>query len=178
MKKRLVSIGLVLVMLIGMMPLGMFIVSAATVNTGPNATTIFRFIRSKGYSYAATCGILANIACESNFNPAAYNPNDNGSPSGGICQWHLGRLTNMISYCGGGDKWKSDLNGQLNFMMTELPGAFYFSGTKGTTYKAIYFANLTEFKTTNDPYKAGYDWARGWERCGSGWESRGNLAKQ
>lgn len=54
-----------------------------------NADYIFEYLTKRlGYSEAAACGIMANIRCESTFNPQAYNA---GGGSYGLCQWTGGR---------------------------------------------------------------------------------------
>ena len=56
-------------------------VSAATWQE--NADYIFEYLTNRlGYSEAAACGIMANIRCESTFNPHAWNA------GGGKCWAH------------------------------------------------------------------------------------------
>lgn len=66
---------------------------------------------------AQSIGVLANIQAESGFRTDAENPS---SHARGICQWLGDRRTRMVEFCGGGDKWKSDLTGQLNYLWLEL----------------------------------------------------------
>ena len=68
-------------------------------------------------------GVLANIQGESKFDPGAYNANDKGGPSGGLCQWHdnakLGytRLTKMTTAVGA--NWKTNPLGQIDYIFKE-----------------------------------------------------------
>jgi hypothetical protein len=106
-------------------------------------------------------GVLANVLSESRFKPDAYNPNDNGGPSGGLFQWHddprLGytRLTRMIRAVG--PDWRTNIQGQVDYVFKE-------SGTRINEFK-----NQT-FPTAGD---AAYWWARYWEvTARAHWETR------
>lgn len=99
------------------------------------ARKVVEFFVKNGFTTAAGVGVAANIQHESNFNTASIG--DNGT-SFGICQWHNERGTNMKNHCGGGDKWKSDLEGQLEYLLSELKG-----GYKGV-YDKLMSVNNTE----------------------------------
>jgi hypothetical protein len=73
--------------------------------------------------------IVGNLQGESgqNINPQAYNPNDKGAPSYGICQWRAGkydRYTPFLKFCGINSPVKPPnlppLEKQLDFMWHEL----------------------------------------------------------
>ncbi len=82
---------------------------------------IFNFLTNEmGYNTAAACGILANIEYESGFRTDVYG---DGGTSYGICQWHNGRMDNMISHCASLGLDKSSLEGQLSYLKTELSGS-------------------------------------------------------
>lgn len=136
-----------------------------------NAQRIFDFLVDEmGLNSAAACGVLANIECESDFNPNLYG--DNGT-SYGICQWHAERFTNMKNYCSKrGLDWKS-LDGQLWFLNYEL-----------TNFKSDTGYILDKLKNVSDTpdgaYEAGYDWCYYFERPANRTakaENRGNMAK-
>ncbi|MDO5784679.1 MAG: phage tail tip lysozyme, partial [Eubacteriales bacterium] len=118
-----------------------------------NMNTIYSFLTQKcGFHTAAACGILANIECESSFNPNLYG--DNGT-SYGICQWHNERLTAMQGWCSeNGYDWKT-LNGQLNYLKKELSAnnaAYLYNGlTISNKLKAC--AN-----SASGAYDAAYNW--------------------
>lgn len=118
-----------------------------------NVNTIYSFLTQKcGFNTAAACGILANIECESDFNPNLYG--DNGT-SYGICQWHNERLTAMQNWCtSNGYDWKT-LDGQLNYLKKELSAnnsAYLYNGlTISNKLKAC--AN-----SASGAYDAAYNW--------------------
>lgn len=87
-----------------------------------NARIIFDILLKNDYTIAAAVGILANIKSESNFRPSAVG--DNGT-SFGICQWHLGRGTNMKAFCG--SNWANNLSGQVEYLMHELQTSYVYS---------------------------------------------------
>lgn len=84
-----------------------------------NCKIVVDYFINKGLNAAAACGIAGNIKHESNFNTAAIG--DYGT-SFGICQWHLGRGTNMKNSCG--SNWENNLTGQLDFLWSELNGGY------------------------------------------------------
>lgn len=79
--------------------------------------SIIEQLMSYGLNAAIAIGILANMKHESNFRLDAVG--DSGT-SFGLCQWHLGRGDRMKAHCGGGDSWKSNLSGQVDFLWKEL----------------------------------------------------------
>lgn len=81
--------------------------------------SIIEQLMSYGLNAAQAVGVLANIKNESGFRPDAVG--DNGT-SFGLCQWHLGRGDAMKAFCGGGDKWKTDVTGQIGYLWKELQG--------------------------------------------------------
>ena len=89
------------------------------------AASVVKYLQDKGITLEGACGIAGNIKGESQFNSAAYNPNDNGGPSGGICQWHNNRFINLVNYAKKYNKnWKTDIGIQLDFLMSELNGSY------------------------------------------------------
>ena len=84
-----------------------------------NCKIVIEFFLKKGFNAAAAVGVAANIKQESNFNTAAVG--DNGT-SFGICQWHAGRGANMKNFVG--SDWRTDLTGQLNFLLHELETSY------------------------------------------------------
>ena len=83
-----------------------------------NADYIFEYLTKRlGYSEAAACGIMANIRCESTFNPQAYNA---GGGSYGLCQWTGGRNGRLRSWCGSNGYDYKTIDGQLAYLQYEL----------------------------------------------------------
>ena len=52
----------------------------------------------EGLSLEQASGIIGNLLRESDLNPTRVNPNDNGSPSKGIAQWHGKRIKDAEDY--------------------------------------------------------------------------------
>ncbi len=95
---------------------GIVQVSAATYSE--NADYIFEVLTQKlGYSEAAACGIMANIRCESTFNPHAWNA---GGGSYGLCQWTGGRYGRLQSWCRSNGYDYTTIDGQLAYLEYEL----------------------------------------------------------
>ena len=91
-------------------------VSAATWQE--NANYIFDYLTQRlHYSEAAACGIMANIRCESTFNPHAWNA---GGGSYGLCQWTGGRYGRLQSWCRSNGYDYSTIDGQLAYLEYEL----------------------------------------------------------
>lgn len=91
------------------------------------ATVVTWFQENCGMTLAGACGIAGNIRCESDFNYKAFNPNDCGGPSGGLCQWHNSRFYNLQNFASShGGAWNGQ-NGmalQLEFLKSELTKSF------------------------------------------------------
>ena len=100
------------------------IVSAATWQE--NADYIFEYLTKRlKYSEAAACGIMANIRCESTFNPHAWNA---GGGSYGLCQWTGGRYGRLQSWCGSNGYDYTTIDGQLAYLDFELQN--YYPGVE------------------------------------------------
>lgn len=130
-----------------------------------NEMIIYRFLRQElELNEAAACGVLANIECESNFNPHAMG--DSGT-SYGICQWHNGRWSSLKSYRP--NDWDT-LTGQLEYLRYEL------IHSKQAVWRYI-------TSVSNDvvgAYQAGHYWCYHFEiprNYPSVSVKRGNLAK-
>lgn len=135
------------------------------------AENIFNYLTDKlGYSDAAACGIVANIAYETGwkFNPTAGNPKQ----CYGLIQWQSGRLKNLKSWCERNGKDYTTMEGQMDFMDWELKN----TNTYGT------YECLTECKNNSDgAYKAGWYFSYWYERPNnkkSASKGRGNEARK
>ena len=123
-----------------------------------NEATIFRFaIDELHVNIAAACGILANIEAESSFNPRAQCIDTNGLTSYGICQWNGGRFTNLKNYCAANGYDYTTINGQLQYLKSEL------TGSENNAFNKV--KDVSDDST--GAYNAGYNWARYFERCAS-----------
>ena len=87
-----------------------------------NREKIYKMLRNKGYSPEAAIGILANIEAESTYrtNVLSYD----GEGSIGICQWTYGRRTNLENFARKKGKPVSDLETQVEYLITELEGPY------------------------------------------------------
>lgn len=86
--------------------------------SGSNEAVIYSFLVGEGgFNRAAAMGIMANIRYESGYRPTCEG--DRGT-SYGICQWHLGRKTNLINWCTENGYDYKTLEGQLRFLKYEL----------------------------------------------------------
>ena len=130
-----------------------------------NEAAVVKYCREKlKLNTAATCGILANIYCESGFRTNAIG---DGGTSVGICQWHNGRWTNLRNFAP--DDWQT-LEGQLRFMRKEL--------------RSGYRATLDYIRNVSDDEQGAYDAAYYWcmhyempDKIVSRSTTRGYLAK-
>lgn len=97
-------------------------VSLLSVSGSANETTIYQYLTSEmGLNCAAACGVLANIAAESSFNPHAMG--DKGT-SYGICQWHNERWDSLKAYCTQNGYDDTTLTGQLHYLQYELKKSY------------------------------------------------------
>ncbi len=133
-----------------------------------NKGRIFAYLtETMGLNTAAACGIIANIYCESGFNPNALG--DRGT-SYGICQWHKGRYHNLKNYCRRNGYDYKTLEGQLHFLEYEL----------NNSYEATLSLLRSLENDAESAYYAGYSWCYHFERpknYPSVSVTRGNLAR-
>ena len=94
---------------------------------GDSAEEIVWFaLKDLGYPEYAIAGTMGNIYGESGFDSNAIE-----KPSGegiGLCQWSYGRKTQLIDYAKSKGKEWSDLNTQIEFLITEIEGTGLASG--------------------------------------------------
>lgn len=93
---------------------------------GESAAEMAQYLMDNGVSTIAALGIMGNLGGESAYDPTAYNPNDNGGPSGGLAQWHdtdfngNGRFSALKRFAEArGTDW-TDRKTQLDFLLYEL----------------------------------------------------------
>ncbi len=79
---------------------------------------IYKFLTGEmGLNRAAAMGVIANIKYESGFKSTIGG---DGGTSYGLCQWHLGRKTNLINWCKNNNFDYTTVEGQLHFLQYEL----------------------------------------------------------
>lgn len=136
-------------------------------STSENKATVYQFLRKAGFNNAAVCGIMANIQCESNFNPGDKILDTNNLYSYGICQWNGSRFT-RLKQCRPTDY--NTLNGQLNYLVYELE----------RYYPKVYNYLRSVPNTAEGAYRAGHYWCYYFEIPANRTTVsvyRGNLAK-
>ena len=120
-------------------------VTVRTSSTSGNKATVYQFLRKAGFNNAAVCGIMANIQCESSFNPGDKVLDTNNLYSYGICQWNGSRFT-RLKQCRPTDY--HTLNGQLNYLVYELE----------RYYPRVYNYLRSVPNTAEGAYQAGHYW--------------------
>ncbi len=142
--------------------------SANPFSSGSNEHVIYAYLTGEmGYNRAAAMGVMANIKYESSYNP---NCNGDGGTSYGICQWHAGRKTNLISYCQDQGLDYTTLEGQLRFLKYEL----------SSRYPSVHSYMKNVENTADGAYDAGYYFCFNFEAPAartSQSTKRGNYAK-
>lgn len=119
--------------------------------SGNNEQIVFKFLtRVMGYNTAAACGVMANIKYESGYKPSSGG--DKGT-SYGIVQWHLGRKTRLIEWCGSNGFDYTTLEGQLYYLDYELKNR----------YPAVHKRLLAVSNDEQGAYDAGYDFCYNFE---------------
>ena len=127
-----------------------------------NAEKAWNYFTSRGYSEAATAGIIGNLMQESSLDPNCVQYG--GGPGRGIAQWEIGsdryaRLCSMASSWG--YSW-NDIEAQLMFIDWELNGN---EATCAYLMNANY-GGLSAFKTTGDVSNATLIFLKCYERAG------------
>jgi len=133
-----------------------------------NEAEIYRFLKEDmQLSTAVACGILANIASESNFNPTAQITDVNGKTSFGLIQWNGGRFENLKRFSTQNGLDYRTVDAQMRFMQHELLGE---EKQAWQTLQGIP-------DTLQGAYTAAWNFARWYERCWSGYYAqRGQTA--
>ncbi len=136
--------------------------------------TVYRYLKEEmSLNTAATCGIMANLQKESNFNPNCSFTESGGFVSYGLCQWNRERLTALKNYCSNHGYDYQSLTGQLHYMQYEL------ETSELSAYNKV--RNVSD--TPSGAYDAGYNWAKYFERCSEWYQGvhqysqRAELAK-
>ena len=103
-----------------------------------------------GLNHAAACGVLANIQCESNFTTTAVG---DGGTSYGLCQWHLGRFSQLVNWCKANGFNYHLIDGQMGYLKYELE----------TGYADVYRYISSVPDTAQGAYDAAYYWCMYYE---------------
>ena len=82
-----------------------------------DAEEVYNYLRHLNFTEAVSCGILANMECESNFVLTALG---DGGTSFGLCQWHNNRWQRLDSFCREHQYDPETVQGQLEYLLWEL----------------------------------------------------------
>lgn len=124
-----------------------------------NATYVFNFLTSKGWSLNAIAGILGNMEKESTINPAVWQNLNEGNTSGGfgLTQWTP--ATKLINWCNNNGYDYTDIDAQLNRIIWELENGEQYYKTDS------YPLSFSEFtKSTDTPENLAYAFMYNYER--------------
>lgn len=126
--------------------IGVYISDSEASQFASNEQRVYEYLTgTMGMNRAAACGILANIYCESAFNPTLYG---DGGTSFGICQWHSGRFTNLKNYCSRNGYDYRSLDGQLRYLEYELK----------QSYSSVLSYIQAVSNSGTGAYNSGYHW--------------------
>lgn len=78
-------------------------------------------LKASGFSNNGVIALMTNMYNESAFNPSSYNPDDNGGPSYGLCQWHNERYENLKASFP--DNYQT-VAGQISYLSYELSNSY------------------------------------------------------
>lgn len=95
-----------------------------------NRTTeevVWDYLKAAGYSDIQVAGIIGNLYQESGLNPARVESNGEGI---GLVQWSFGRKQSLINYASSKGKDWSDLESQLEFLVSELDSKQFYQPYK------------------------------------------------
>lgn len=126
-----------------------------------NADIIWTFLRTNGFSAAATAGAMGNFEAESGLIPDTYeigNSGYGGSKGYGIAQWtNTGpgqeRRDWLMNWCNSNGYDYRTLEGQLNYLLYEYDKQYY-QNLLGASYKAC-----------TNVWQATDDWLTYFEGC-------------
>lgn len=81
--------------------------------------------------FEGACGAVGNMMAESGLNPGAFNANDRGKPSAGLCQWRAERFDKLKSMASSGGKSWQTLDVQVAYLKKELSTSYFASCRSG-----------------------------------------------
>ena len=114
------------------------------VEVNDNRTTeevVWDYLKAAGYSDIQVAGIIGNLYQESGLNPARVESNGEGI---GLVQWSFGRKQNLINYASSKGKDWTDLESQLEFLVSELDSKQFYQPYKDTFENPYSVSEATE----------------------------------
>ena len=115
------------------------------------AGVLYAWAKALGLSNAGIAALLGNLQQESNLNPGAVEGNGIGH---GLLQWSFSRWADLSRYAAARNKVWSDMQLQLDFMLSEI--------NSSATYRAMW----DRMKTATDPVAAARDFDDTFVRSG------------
>ena len=138
------------------------------------AEKMFNYYKNNGFSDAASAGMVGNSDCETGGTFDTKLKNSIGAT--GLFQLLGGRLTNLKAYAKDKGKDWTDFETQMGFAIQEMTNSKYKDPTTiNLLNKRV--NGYEGYKKLTDPYKAGYEFGKCYER-GDYYEKRGNTAKK
>ena len=135
-------------------------------NISDTAQAVWKFFTGKGYTPAATAGIMGNMEQESGMKPDIIQGNGKG-PAAGICQWEnyntkSARWKDMNAHAQSKGKDWTDLQSQLEFIDIELQGKSPGDNYTSTLLKKNYggyegFKAITDYKTATEAFEKSFE---------------------
>lgn len=123
-------------------------------------------LRDAGFSEYAAAGAMGNIYAESGFDPAVI---EGGSGIGfGLCQWSFGRRTQLENYAASKGVDPSDIDTQIEFLITELTPGGAGPAQGYATYQLVSYKgyNGDMWKNATSPEEAAVAFCWSFERPG------------
>lgn len=140
--------------------------SFGTISGNDVKEQVWNYLKSAGFSEEATAAVMGNMEAESGVDPTSIQSGGAG-PAAGICQWEnyntkSGRWKTLNDFASSRGKDWTDLQCQLDFLMTELESMFtaytgrvytYSNGTQvwwPTQMTSEQFKKLTDVDTATE----------------------------
>ena len=130
------------------------------------AQAVWKFFTGKGYTPAATAGIMGNMEQESGMKPDIIQGNGRG-PAAGICQWEnyntkSARWKDMNAHAQSNGKDWTDLQSQLEFIDIELQGKSPGDNYTSTLLKKNWggyegFKAITDYKQATEAFEKSFE---------------------
>lgn len=133
---------------------------SGTVEGNTTEEKIWNYLRSDGYSAAATAAIMGNMYAESGCQPDVTEAGGGGGY--GLVQWTGSRRTDLVNWCANNGYSYSSLEGQLNFLSYEMEGG----NSAWTVYAAAHCGGNDGFKELTDVSAAVQYFLAGFEVAG------------
>ncbi len=128
---------------------------------------VWNALRSAGFSEYATAGAMGNIQAESGFNPGVEE-HANGVGFG-LCQWSYGRRTQLENYAASKGVSASDVDTQIEFLISELTPGGAGPAQGYATYQLVSYNgyNGDMWKNATSPEEAATAFCWSFERPGT-----------